>query len=206
VDRNLSVGALLGFTVASPSMSLHVRQQERQDVDRILAAAGVDWDHRMAVVFPAARWETKQWLAERFAEVADRITDELGLRVVLLGGPDEVDRCATVARACRTAVLNLAGQTGIRQMVALIERAAVVLCHDSAPMHFAVALRRPMVACLGPTHPARTGPYQRLQDVLRRDLACSPCYLRRLDRCPHQHRCMTELSVEMVLARVRAVV
>jgi ADP-heptose:LPS heptosyltransferase len=75
-----------------------------------------------------------------------------------------------------------------------------VLCHDSAPMHLAVALERPLVCLIGPTNPLRTGPYGRVGDVLRADLPCSPCYLRRLAQCPYDHRCMRDLDVATVVS------
>jgi ADP-heptose:LPS heptosyltransferase len=119
------------------------------------------------------------------------------------GGKDDVFLCGQIARKCRKEVISLAGKTSIRQMIALLERASVVLCHDSAPMHAAAALGRPLVCLTGPTNPARTGPYRRMGDVLRVPLPCSPCYLRKLSQCGYAHRCMHDLRVEDVVARIR---
>jgi ADP-heptose:LPS heptosyltransferase len=69
-------------------------------------------------------------------------------------------------------------------------------------MHLAVALDRPVVSVFGPTNPVRTGPYRRPEAVVRADLPCSPCYLRTLRRCPHAHRCMTDVTPAMVLGRI----
>ena len=71
-------------------------------------------------------------------------------------------------------------------------------------MHIAVALDRPLVCLIGPTNPKRTGPYRRMEDVVRNPVECSPCYLRKVSQCPHQHRCMQELSVSTVFESVRA--
>ena len=100
----------------------------------------------------------------------------------------------------RRAPINLAGRTSLRQLAAVLALAELVLCHDSAAMHLAVALERPLVCLIGPTNPLRTGPYRRSEDVVQLKLDCAPCYLRRLQECPHDHRCMKELDVTTVVA------
>jgi len=78
----------------------------------------------------------------------------------------------------------------------------VVVCHDSAPMHLAAALARPLVCILGPTSATRTGPYGAAATILQADLPCVPCYLRKLSQCRHDHGCMTDIDVESVLRSV----
>ena len=84
--------------------------------------------------------------------------------------------------------------------------AAVVLCNDSAALHLAVALGRPVVTVFGPTNPRRTGPYEQQASVLKAGLPCMPCYYRRLKQCPIQHQCMTDIDVEQVTRALAAAV
>jgi ADP-heptose:LPS heptosyltransferase len=90
---------------------------------------------------------------------------------------------------------NLVGKTNLRELVALLERADLVIANDSGPMHIAAALGRPLVTMFGPTNPNRTGPYGRLDSVVRVEIPCSPCYSR---KCSHVS-CMRWLDVEHVL-------
>ncbi len=115
-----------------------------------------------------------------------------------IAGQSSTGVCRGIADACKTSPINLAGRTSVRQLAPLVGLADVVLCHDSAPMHLAVALERPLVCLTGPTNP-----YGRPDDVVRVDLACSPCYLRRLSQCRFGHRCMKELTTASVVAAVR---
>ncbi len=92
--------------------------------------------------------------------------------------------------------LNLAGKTTLPQLVALLQGASLVIANDSGPMHIAAALGRPLVAIYGPTNPARTGPYNRLDTVVQINIPCSPCYSR---HCSHQ-TCLQWLSPAQVLA------
>ena len=203
VDRNLKVGGLLGFVDVAPSFGLSVSDQARAQARRLLdEQSGETTEHRVVIV-PGARWDTKRWRPERFVETIDRLHESQIADVVLVGSGDEVPLCNEIADACRVKPLNLAGRTGLGELAAVIERADLVLCHDSAAMHLAVALDRPLVCLVGPTNPRRTGPYQRLEDVVRLDLDCAPCYFRRLAQCPHRHRCMEDLTAETVIERVR---
>jgi ADP-heptose:LPS heptosyltransferase len=98
--------------------------------------------------------------------------------------------------------VNVAGRTSLAELIALVNGAAMVVMHDSGPMHLALALRKPMVAIYGPTSPLRTGPYGHDDVVAQLDLPCAPCYLKTVAECPHEHRCMRELSPDEVMRRV----
>jgi ADP-heptose:LPS heptosyltransferase len=71
-------------------------------------------------------------------------------------------------------------------------------------MHLAVALNRPVISIFGPTDPIWIGPYGRANAVLRADLECSPCYLRTLKDCRHDHACMRGLSPLAVIERAES--
>jgi heptosyltransferase-2 len=149
------------------------------------------------VLAPGTIWETKRWRAEGFAHVAERFLDrEWG--AVLVGSPDERQRCRRVVDLCPGAI-DLAGQTSLSALAALIAGAEIVITNDSGPMHLAVALDRPVVSIFGPTDDVWIGPYHRENAVARVDLPCAPCYFRRLSQCPYDHRCMKEVTAEMVM-------
>ena len=109
--------------------------------------------------------------------------------------------CEEVAQLAPGAV-NLAGETTLSELAALIRRAAICVTNDSGPMHLAVALDRPVVSIFGPTDPVWAGPYQRDNAVLRAELPCSPCYLRQLSGCNFGHACMKDVSAAAVIERV----
>jgi ADP-heptose:LPS heptosyltransferase len=115
-----------------------------------------------------------------------------GLTTVLAGSPGEVELCERVYKEAvqgnrdpraLPGVVNMAGKTTLRQLVALLRGAELVVANDSGPMHIAAALGRPLVTMFGPTNPVRTGPYGREETVVRLDVPCSPCYSR---TCSHQ--------------------
>ncbi len=203
VDRYMLVGALLGFDSTPVHFDVQLGDQEISALRQLLEKNGIQPDKRWIAIVPAARWETKLWPSARFANVIDELQSKENWPCVLLGAKDESAICQAIVDACQIKPINLAGQTSIRGFAALLGLASSVLCLDSAAAHLAVARNRPLVCITGPTNPRRTGPYGRLHDVVRLDLPCSPCYLRRLQQCPHDHRCMEELPAENVLAALR---
>jgi lipopolysaccharide heptosyltransferase I len=146
------------------------------------------------VLLPGTNWATKRWPVEKFLNLAKRIAAERGLRCVLAGGND-----VTALVPPDNGIDSFAGQTSLKELVALLEGAALVVANDSGPMHIAAALGRPLVSLFGPTNPVRTGPYGRLDTVLRLDLVCSPCYRR---TCLH-HTCLQRLTENDVMAAVK---
>jgi heptosyltransferase-2 len=92
-------------------------------------------------------------------------------------------------------VINLAGQSAIGDLPALLARCGVFIGNDSGAMHVAAAVGLPVVAVFGPTDPGGTAPLTPQLAIVRERVACSPCFLR---HCPIDHRCMTGISVDAV--------
>jgi heptosyltransferase-1 len=140
------------------------------------------------VLLPTTHWETKRWPVEYFAALVKPLRERFGLRTVIAGDP-------TAANLWFPDATNLGGKTTLRQLVALLERAALVIANDTGPMHIAAALGRPLVTMYGPTSPIQTGPYKRMESVIQLDIPCSPCFSR---SCSHLS-CMRWLTIEPVL-------
>jgi heptosyltransferase I len=109
----------------------------------------------------------KEWPAERYAELADRLHAELGATCMLVGGRSERElaAAAAIARLARHPPLDLL-EWDLRRLAYLIEGADVLVSPDTGPLHVGVALGTPSVALMGYTNPKRVGPYRRFADLL----------------------------------------
>jgi 3-deoxy-D-manno-octulosonic-acid transferase/heptosyltransferase-1 len=202
VDRYLSIGPMLGLDGSAADFSFPIPPAARTRVASLLSQHGVvDTARGLIVIAPGTIWETKAWREPGFAEVARYFSDK-GFAVVLAGSPHERTRCAEVATHAPGAI-NLAGETSLTELVALVDRASLCVTNDSGPMHLAVARDRPVVSIFGPTDPIWVGPYGRLDAVLQSKIACAPCYFRTLARCPHQHACMQDITAAAVIERAQ---
>ena len=202
VDRYLNVGPILGLDNEPADFSFPIPQSASSRIDVLLRQFGVD-RHEIVIIAPGTIWETKQWGSEKFAKVAGHFISK-GFAVVLIGSQRERIVCEEVA-ALAPGAINLAGMTGLSELAALIHCTTIGITNDSGPMHLAVALDRPVTSIFGPTDPVWIGPYRRANAVLHADLECSPCYLRRLKHCHHDHACMHSVSPSAVIERAESI-
>jgi lipopolysaccharide heptosyltransferase II len=178
---------------------------------RMLAARGIDDGSLLIGVHAGSiNGSAKRWPAAHWAELADRLQEELGARVVLTGSRAEMPIARGVAGLMRTRPIVLTGETSVDELAAVLARCDLVLSGDSGPLHMAVALNRPTISIYGPTDPAISGPFPRPGQtavVLRTGIGCSPCYnaLATAD-CPYGNAvCMSHLTVDTAYAAARRV-
>jgi len=201
VDRYLNVGPILGLEDGAADFSFPIPAAASARVDQLLRGHAIA-DAQLLTLAPGTAWETKHWGSGKFAEVARHFMQK-GFAVTLIGSRRERAVCEKVAGLAPGAV-NFAGETSLSELAALIRRSTICVTNDSGPMHLAVALGRPVVSVFGPTDPVWIGPYRRENAVLKAALPCSPCYLRQLSRCPHDHACMHDVSARAVIERMEA--
>lgn len=112
----------------------------------------------LAVMPGAARGPAKRWDAARFAQAARSVAESKDLRVVVLGAAADREACAAVAAAIGSRAVNLAGETTLPLLAAVLAASRVALTNDSGGMHLAAAVGTPVVAVFGLTDPRLTGP------------------------------------------------
>jgi heptosyltransferase-2 len=146
----------------------------------------------------AAFGSAKCWLPDRFAESAAGLATQRGGTVVLFGSAGDAAACSSVEQALKSysvPVVNLAGQTTLRQFIDMAAACSVYLTNDSGSMHVASALGVPTVAIFGATNPKTTGPAGPFNAIVQEKVDCSPCFKR---VCPIDHRCMTRVAASRV--------
>ncbi|GIW52332.1 MAG: ADP-heptose--LPS heptosyltransferase II [Gemmatimonadales bacterium] len=183
----------------TPPLRIWLAEADRLAATRELEAAGIE--DPFVVIAPGSARATKRW--PYFRELAMTLASRIA--VVAVG--ETSDRLFHRTQPRTTFPLaDLCGRLTIRESAAVIERAAVAVVNDSAPMHLAAALGTPVVAVFGPTHPCLGfAPQGEEHRFVQLDLPCRPCSLHGGDRCPlGHHRCMRDLSVEDVLSAVEA--
>jgi heptosyltransferase I len=202
VDRYLSVGPILGFEEGPPDFSFPIPPAASANIESLLRRHDIA-GAPLVVMAPGTIWETKHWGTDKFAEVARHFLQK-GFAVALMGSRRERTVCEEVARLAPGSV-DVAGETTLTELAALVRRSAISVTNDSGPMHLAVALGRPVVSVFGPTDPIWIGPYGRADAVLRAGVPCSPCLLRQLSRCRYDHVCMENVSAPAVIERMERV-
>ncbi len=186
----------------APRPELHVSDERRRDARELLHARGILRVRPLVALCPGStNSRAKRWPAERFAALADKLIEEAGSDVVLVGSPEELEVSESVAALMSRKPFVLTGETTLAQTVALLGVADLLVTNDTGPAHVAASVGCPVVVIFGPTNPLTTRPYSTLAEVVREPPDCAPCMLR---DCPIDHRCMTAITAEDVFSRAVA--
>ena len=143
----------------------------------------------------------KRWLPERFAEVATAVSAQQPVQWVLFGTAGDTDIGAAIDASAGANCINRIGQTTLNELIAELSECALLLTNDTGTMHLATILGVPVVAVFGSTEPHLTGPLSSAARVIRHQVECSPCFLR---KCPIDFRCMKAVTVGEVAESVSA--
>ena len=185
---------------------LHARVWPNQDWAReVLREIGLDLDEPFAVFAPGAAYgRAKQWLPERFAQLAHMLIEQRNWSVVMVGANADRDVCREIeTRMPKTGtkinrLIDFAGKSDLPTLAGILAVARAVVSNDSGAMHLAGAVGTQVVALFGATNETRTSPLSASAEapppaILTHEVFCRPCMLR---ECPIDHRCMRGISAE----------
>lgn len=160
VDYYLKITSAAGASDAGVEFILPRDAVAGESVAKLLSVRGIDAGN-YAVFVPGSAHRDKCWPVERFAGLADRISPQFGLSVIAAGTEPEWSIAEGIKAAAHVPVKNLAGLTGLLELVALLRGAGLVVSNDTGPGHIAAALGVPVVLIFGRSNPARVAPYGR---------------------------------------------
>ncbi len=190
-----------GVPVVSREVRLVPRETDLAHLRRIVGAAGP-----VLLVHPGSRSPARIWPADRFAAVCDRVQDELGAQVVIVGGPGDAALIADIRGRARIHILTLPQAPSLPRFAALAQLAAVVLCHDSGPMHVAAAVGTRVVALYGSQNSVLFRPAGGGHLLLQPSQPCTACVApaQCVPGDSYRTLCVRRLTVDEVFAAVRA--
>jgi heptosyltransferase I len=195
-DQYLEFLELLGVPARPLEWKLGPWASELEARDRVLGAL----PRPFAMLVIGATHPEKEWIPERWAEIANALRSDFGLEPVLAGGRSA--RELETARLIEAAGARTHSTLGVplRDLVTILDASELVISLDTAPLHMSVALDRPVISLMGYNNPKRVGPYGRYHDLIV-DAYGDPgedypiTYAHRLGRMPR-------ISVRDVLDRV----
>lgn len=197
--------ALQALGLPPPSnkqMSLGYTSEDAEAAEKFLSAQALTGHGPLVVVAPMTTWESRCWPEDRYVALGDRLTRELGCRIVLIGSPKEADAVNLIALRMQVRPGIAAGTLSFRQMAALLGRADLVISGDTGPMHVAAAVRTPYLALFGPTPVLGRAPLEGRGLAVSHPVPCGPCDLEHCANKNENHLlCMRLITVGEVLER-----
>jgi heptosyltransferase II len=206
VKYYMGIAQYLGAGSRNLRMELFITESERREAQQVLQNAGVDLtidrpaasgNPPVILLNPGAQYgSAKCWLPEYFAELADRLMDELGATVLLSSAPREKQIVESIKRQMRRAPVDLAkAGLSLGSLKEIVRRSDLMITNDTGPRHIAAAFDVPVVTLFGPTHPEWTEIFFEKEHKAAVKVFCGPCQKK---TCPLDHRCMTRLTPGMV--------
>jgi lipopolysaccharide heptosyltransferase II len=199
VDYCLGLARAAGATITAEDRipRLYTDEQTRQETEQLLLDAGMPAGKPLIVCHVNSNnGQSKRWPIPYWATLIDRLICEVGATVVLSGAPNDLPQVESVMQKTRERANSLAGKTSLPQLIALLQRADLLISGDSGPLHMGVACGTPIIGIYGPTNPALNGPVSPDATILRSDIWCSPCYT---GRAPADCRFYTTQCMKNIL-------
>jgi lipopolysaccharide heptosyltransferase I len=198
VEQYLACAAALGASSNEVAFDLPVRAAARARVSEMLGGRGAG-NQALIVLNPSTSKARKCWSVERWIEVAQALADAGDL--AFIGSAAEVPRHHEIARRSGIDVVDFTGRTTLSELVALLDRSALHVGHDTGTSQIAAALGIPAVSIFGPTDPRRAAPWGQTHRALKHEGLCAPTCPR---FCPYRRRCLAAVSVEEVVGLARS--
>ena len=178
--------------------SLYISEALKATGDQLLKRYGIAPDDAVIGLNPGAQYgASKCWPPEYFAGLAELLQQRWNCKLLLFLGPGEESIGDEIIRLSSAKIINTGpDRVDLALLKPLIQRLRLLVTNDTGPRHYAVAFDVPVVVIMGPTDPRYTHANLEKTTVLRHDLDCSPCHLK---KCPLDHGCMKEITPQSVL-------
>ncbi len=184
----------LGLPPETLDMRIPLPPEDRDFAEQLVADRALSAGY--AVLCPFTTRPQKHWFPEQWQTLIQRLADEHHLPSVILGGPADREAAHEIGTTSPAPVINLAGDTSLREAAAMIARASLLIGVDTGLTHMGIAQRTPTVALFGSTRPY-LNTLSDSAEVLYHPLPCSPC--RRHPTCNGEFTCMRLITPQQVL-------
>ena len=180
-DHSLRLVRALGIDTKDSTPRLAVSGKAAARIQELLRFVGFGPGERWITINPCSRRKYKEWVHERWAEIADGIWERHGIPAILVGAPGESGTAEGIVRRCAGRAVSLAGKTSLGELAALLAGSALHLGVDSAPPHIAFAVGAPTVTIFGPSNWTSWVVPDDTHRVVTADMSCIPCNRRGCD-------------------------
>jgi lipopolysaccharide heptosyltransferase II len=174
VDKCLEIAKAIKADIKNVKFPLHINEAAKSQIKKLIGDI-----KEYLVIVPSARWSSKRWPAENFAQLIKK----LSIPCIITGSKGDKKRAREIIgllpKKASDKIIDLCGKTDLKELAALLANAKAVVTNDTGPMHIAAALNVPVISIFGPTDPQKTGPYRwqtkKKLKVVKADVPCSPC-------------------------------
>ena len=175
-EQNTALLRAIGVDIKEVKTGLHVPPEDRKYIDSFFRAVASSVGRPLIAIHPGTSQKTryKRWMPDRYAQLADRLTRDLGATVLFTWGPDELDWVKEIQKKMNQASLLGPQTESLTQLGEVFGRCDLYVGGDTGPMHIASLMGVPVIAIFGPTYPTVNAPFG-THRMVRKEVGCNPC-------------------------------
>jgi len=197
-DCYLKVIESFGIKINDRKTLLSISAEADQRIEKMLIENNISHKDFLIVVNPGGNWEHKRWDKHNYTFLIERLSTELNAKVIISGSKKDIDLSKEILRFLKHKPLNLSGKINLKELIALMKRADLVISADSGPLHIANSVCSRAIGLFGPTSINVTGPRGQGEFLLLKyDVGCNR------EACYHlecnDNICMQAITVEDVI-------
>jgi len=200
LEYALDLVRYLGFEPQDKTLFMPIKPESEAWAEELFKQEGIKKADRILAIHPAASCPSKVWPNERFADVADRLIEKFGFKVLVIAGPKDLALSGDVIKHMHHPAANLSGKTSVSQLASILKRCNLFISNDSGPVHIAASVGVPVISIFGRNQkglsPKRWGPTGKKDKVLHKEIGCIECLAH---NCTKEFACLKAISVDEVV-------
>lgn len=190
------------LSLGNAPFDIKVEPENGQKIEQLLSQNGVNLQYPLIIIHPGSGGSAVDWPVSRFKELIERLVRELNCTILITGSEEEKGICGQLAMDSR--VLNLAGAFKIKELLALIERADLMIANSTGPIHLAAALNKNVIGFypkIRACSPERWGPYTDKRMIFSPEINCTNCTREQCEKL----NCMAGITSDKVFEYIKNV-
>lgn len=185
-----------------------VEDAETDYVKNIMQEKGIDFEKPIVIVHATSGNRKKEWAKENWAQIITWLSSEKNVQVVFNGAKNDAQTyeeiMTLVKEPLNIAPINFCGCFNLRQTLAFTNLCSLIAGCDSGNLHIAASVNIPVIGIYGPMSTTKWKAHAPNAVVLKTDLPCQPCGLKK--KCERNYQCVKDISVEQVKEAIQTFV
>ncbi|MBU1204262.1 MAG: glycosyltransferase family 9 protein [Nanoarchaeota archaeon] len=208
IENNLNVLRTIGITATENIPRIYSTKKEDQAIENLLKKHKITKKDFMTILSPGSKNIEKiknhshKWQEENFAELGDYLTEKLKSKVIIITSRQEKNLAEQINSLMKNKSLIFTNLS-LREVMAMIKRANLVIAIDSGPMHIAEALNTPLIALFGPQNPKRWRPLSKNSTYVYNNDVCNGCQKYICKR--KSNICMSSITVGNIIKKIKEI-
>ncbi|MCX5656822.1 MAG: lipopolysaccharide heptosyltransferase II [Candidatus Omnitrophica bacterium] len=206
IEYNLDLIRVLGIDPRDQSIFMPLTLDSEKWVEEIFSKENILAADKLVAINPGASDNSKMWIPEHYAQVADKLS-ERGIKVIIIGGPGDKKICQKVIENMHRPYINMVANNNISQAASFLRRCSLFISPDTGLVHIASAVGVPVISLFGRKQPGlsprRWGPSGKKDAVLHKDVGCSICLA---NNCKIGFACIKAITPDEVLEAAEKII